>query len=68
MALLALERLAPSASQNQKGHFPSNMNAINDTKTLEMAKSAKETGNICDRLWQLLKLGLNAIFQMAQMA
>ena len=31
------------------------MNALNDTKTWELSKSAKETGNICDVLWHLSK-------------
>ena len=29
------------------------MNLIGDTKTLELAKSEKEMGNICDRLWRI---------------
>ena len=51
MALLALGgRPQPlkKPSQNQKGHFYVKMNALNDTKTPEMAKSTKETGNIFD--------------------
>ena len=42
-------------SQSQEGHFPKKMNSKNDTKTLELSKSA--TGNICDHLWHLLKHG-----------
>ena len=60
MALLALRgRPQPlkKPSQSQKGHFSSKMNALNDTKTSELSKSAKETGNICDRLWHLSKRG-----------
>ena len=52
MALLALRgRPQPlkKPSQSQKGHFPSKMNALNDTKTPVLSKSAKETGNICDQ-------------------
>ena len=37
----------------KQGNFPSKMNAINDTKNLELSKSVKKTGNICDRLWHL---------------
>ena len=44
------------------------MNAMNDTKTLEMVKSAKETGSICDRLWHLSMRGQNVNFQMAKLA
>ena len=40
-------------SQSQKGHFYKKMNALDDTKTSELSKSAKETENICDRLWHL---------------
>ena len=40
-------------SQCQKGQVSKKMNVINDTKTPELAKSAKETGNICDFLWHL---------------
>ena len=60
MALLALRgRPQPlkKPSQSQKGHFSSKMNALNDTKTPELSKSAKETGNICDRLWHLSRRG-----------
>ena len=63
MALLALRgRPQPlkKPSQSQKGHFYEKMNALNDTKTPEMAKSAKETGNICDRLWHLSECGQKA--------
>ena len=46
---------APSATQNalqsQKGHLPVKMDVLNDTKATELAKSWKETGNICDPLW-----------------
>ena len=35
-------------SQSQKGHFYKKMNVVNDTKTQEMAKSAKEKG---EYLW-----------------
>ena len=55
MSLLTLrglfERLR-APSQSQKGHFYEKMNALNDTKTPELSKSAKETGNICDCLWR----------------
>ena len=44
-------------SQNQKGHFYEKMNVLNDTKTSELSKSAKETGNICDCLWHLSRGG-----------
>ena len=37
-------------------------------KTSELSKSAKETGNICDRLWHLLRRGYKANFQLAQLA
>ena len=40
MSLLTLRELFKrlrAPSQSQKGHFPSKMNAINDTKTLELA-------------------------------
>ena len=60
MALLALRgRPQPlkKPSQSQKGHFEEKMNVLNDTKTSELSKSAKETGNICDRLWHLSKRG-----------
>ena len=60
MTLLALrERPQPlkKPSQSQKGHFYEKMNALNDTKTLELSKSAKETGNICDCLWHLSRNG-----------
>ena len=56
MALLALRghpQPLKKPSQSQKGHFYEKMNALNDTKTLAMSKSARETGNICDRLWHL---------------
>ena len=43
--------------KNDMGHFYKKKNALNDTKTLEMAKSVKEMGSICDRLWHLLKRG-----------
>ena len=39
--------------QSQKGHFYEKMNALNVTKTPELANSAKESGNICDRLYHL---------------
>ena len=42
------------------------MNALNDTEILELSKSIKETGNICDCLWHLSRPGLNPIFQMAK--
>ena len=54
MSLLALgghPQPLKKPSQSKKGHFCQKINAINDTKPLEMAKYAKETGNICDRLW-----------------
>ena len=62
MALLALRgRSQPlkKPSQSQKGHLYVKMNALNDTKTPEMSKSAegKATGNICGRLWHLLRRG-----------
>ena len=69
MALLTLGgRPQPlkKPSQSQKGYFPKKMNTINDTKTLELTKSVKETENICD--------GLSVAFveawikQMAQLA
>ena len=44
MALLALGgRPQPlkKPSQSQKGHFSKKMNAINDTKTVELTKSAE---------------------------
>ena len=71
MALLALRgRPQPleKPSQSQKGHFYEKMNALNDTKTQEMAKSAKETGNICYLTWDLSKRGFKANFQKAQLA
>ena len=51
MALLALrgrplslfERLR-APSQSQKGHFYEKINALNDTKTLELSKSAEGNG------------------------
>ena len=58
MALLALGgRPQPlkNPSQSQKGHFYKRTNALNDTKTSELSKSAE--GNICDRLWHLSKRG-----------
>ena len=38
----------PSAPllKGQKGHFPSKMNALNDTKTWELSKSVRRTSNI----------------------
>ena len=60
MALLALGgRPQPlkKPSQSQKVHFYVKMNALNDTKTSELSKFAKETGNICDCLWHLSKRG-----------
>ena len=54
MSLLALgghPQPLKKPSQSQKGRFYEKMNALNDTKTSELSKSAKETGNICDRLW-----------------
>ena len=33
------------SSQSQKGHLSEKMNAINDTNTPELTKSAKEEGN-----------------------
>ena len=47
MALLALGgRPQPlkKPSQHQKGHFSSKMNALNDTKTSELSKSAEGNG------------------------
>ena len=47
MALLALGgRPQPlkKPSQSQKGHFYEKMNALNDTKTLAMSKSAEGNG------------------------
>ena len=60
MALLAFGgRPQPlkKTSQSQKGHFYEKMNELNDTKTSELSKSVKETGNICDRLWHLSRRG-----------
>ena len=60
MALLALGRRPQplkKPSQSQKEHFSEKMNALNDTKTSELSKSEKGTGNICDRLWHLSKRG-----------
>ena len=37
-------------NQSQKGHFPQKNDGKNDTKTPELAKCAKETGNIFNRL------------------
>ena len=51
MALLALRgRPQPlkKPSQSQKGHFYEKMNALNDTKTLAMSKSAEGNG---EYLW-----------------
>merc|ERR1712016_26558 len=56
LALLALGGRPQSLkqpSQSQKGHFYKKKNALNDTKTPDLSKSAKGTGNICDRLWHL---------------
>ena len=51
MSLLTLrglfERLR-APSQSQKGHFSENMNALNDTKTSELSKSAEGNG---EYLW-----------------
>merc|ERR1711953_631802 len=47
MALLALRgRPQPikKPSQSQKGHFYVKMNALNDTKTAELSKSAEDNG------------------------
>ena len=47
MALLALRgRPQPlkKPSQSQKGHFYEKMNALNDTKTAELSKSAEGNG------------------------
>ena len=62
MALLALgdwhpQPLKKALSKSKGSFFSSEMNAINDTKTWEMAISAKETGNICDRLTDLSRHG-----------
>ena len=61
---------APSASQKalskSKGTFYEKMNVVNDTKTPEMAKSAKETGNICDHLWHLSRNGINTNIPQAK--
>jgi len=40
-----------------KGTFLQENEYANETKTLALSKSAKETGNICDRLWHLPKRG-----------
>ena len=50
-------------SQIQKGHFYEKMYAINDTKTLELAKSAKVTRNICGICQGLAKVETNFIRQ-----
>ena len=60
MALLALGgRPQPlgKPSQSQKGHFNEKLNALIDTQTPELSKSAKETENICDHLWHLSRRG-----------
>ena len=47
MALLALggsPQPLKKPSQSQKGHFYKKMNALNDTKTLAMSKSAEGNG------------------------
>ena len=60
MALLAFGR-APSASQKalskSRRTFSGKIVSMNDTKTPELAKSARKTGNICDRPWHLSKRG-----------
>ena len=54
MSLLALGG-HPQPLKVKRDIFYKKMNALNDTKTPEMAKSAKETGNILDRLRHLSK-------------
>ena len=54
MALLALGG-GPQPLKKPSQLFYEKTNALNDTKTPEMAKSAKETGNILDRLRHLSK-------------
>ena len=71
MSLLALGgRPQPlkKPTQSQNGHFYEKMNALNDAKTSELSKSARETGNICDRLWHLSRRGQNVNFKMAKLA
>ena len=59
--------MAPLASQialsKSKATFlHKKMNALNDTKTSELSKSAKETGNICDRLRHFVMTWIKSSF------
>ena len=47
--------VAEEKDKRPKGTFSEK--AINDTKTPELAKSARESVNICDRLWHLSRRG-----------
>ena len=60
MALLALRgRPQPlkKPSQSQKGHFYEKMNALNDTKTSELSKSAEGKG---EYLWSSVAFGAHS--------
>ena len=54
--LLAL-RGCPQPPKCKRDTFTRELNAIDDAKTPELAKSGKGTENICDRLWHLSRLG-----------